>query len=206
MNTKARVPSTETGVGTQDGRATGIRMPEVGGRQKTTEAGRHATGQRTANVGTIRGGQSEPDGNHPITGVPKDAPIRSMAPIPSIPANQAETSRDLEKRLMAPPQPFTYEGGAATLLPGSVRWENAPGCVPYGQAVDVDARTQTYGHAPMSKAEMEAAASVDGMPSSAGVNSVNSGFPTRPPRQAGMPGTRNTNSSGRANRLMRQEP
>src|SRR5580704_2152845 len=112
MNTKAKVPTAQTGDSARDGGVQGIKLPTGSARQPNL--GRHFQNSRTANVGTIRGGSAEPDGNRPITGVPASSPIRSMAPRPSIPANQADTSLDLERRLVAAPQPFTYEGGAAT--------------------------------------------------------------------------------------------
>src|SRR5258708_3952548 len=119
MNTKARVPTGETGALPSDGKRTqGMKVPSGPARQPNL--GRHFQNSRTANVGTIRDGQSEPASNKVITGVPPGAPIRSMAPRPSIPANQAETSKDLEARLVAAPQPFTYEGGSATLPTGHV--------------------------------------------------------------------------------------
>ncbi len=72
-----------------------------------TMKGRHAVGGRTANPGKMRKGGSEPASNKVKTGVPANAPIRSMAPKASVLANQAATSLDLQKRIPKPPQPFT---------------------------------------------------------------------------------------------------
>src|SRR6266481_7602153 len=47
--------------------------------------------------------------------MPITASKTAMKPRSSIQTNQAETSKDLEERLLAATQPFTYEGGAATL-------------------------------------------------------------------------------------------
>src|SRR5260370_21334502 len=112
MKYEDTVPATEHGAIRGDG--TGKRRfdttPKPADHNVTTNAGRHHTGEALARVGATRGGQ-EPSGSvvgtgvNAKTGVPSSAPIRSMVPFPSIPANQAETSRDLEKRLMAPPQP-----------------------------------------------------------------------------------------------------
>jgi len=212
MNTKGKVPATETGATRGDGIGTRqfTTMPKALGHNVTTNAGRHATGEAQARVGTIRQGQG-PSGSgvgtgaNQKTGVPAGAPIRSMAPRPSIPANQADTSNDLEKRLMANPQPFTYQDGAATLAAGSVRFAEVGIGYEYKSEPGAPLSKRGYGVAPMGKDAMEAAASVDGMPSSAGVNPVNSGYPTRGnQRQAGMPGTRNTNTSRRDNSRMRQ--
>jgi hypothetical protein len=120
-----------------------------------------------------------------------------MAPIPSIRANQAETSKDAEARILAPPQPFTYEGGSATLLPGSVKFAEVGIGYEYISEPGAPLSKRGYGVAPQTKAEIEAAASVDGMPSSAGQNPIITGYPTGGARQAGMPGTRSKNASSR---------
>lgn len=182
MSTKDTVQAAETGKipGDYSGTRTLNANPPTQGRNP--EAGRHSIGAPTGDTGTIRGGQG-PSGSgvgtgvNQKTGVPADSPIRSMAPRPTAElwTDAAQPSKSAEALISGPPTPFRAEGGAATLYPGSVRWDNAPGCVPYGQAAEPDAKTQTYGHAPMSKSEMEAAASVDGMPSSKGMNPINGG-------------------------------
>jgi hypothetical protein len=127
-----------------------------------------------------------------------------MAPRPSIPANQAETSSDLEKRLLAKPQPFTYEGGAATLAAGS--HDGSTEGIPYNVMADVNAKPQSYGAyvGCGNTSETNYAATGDTKPG--GYNSINSGFPTRGnQRQAGRPGNKNSNTSARENSRMRQE-
>jgi hypothetical protein len=203
------VPASETGAirGDGSGKRRFDTTPKTAAHNVTTNAARHATGEALARVGNIRPGQSEPSGNRPITGVPPGVPIRSMAPRPSIQANQAETSSDLEKRLMARPQPFTYEGGAATLYPGSVNW-NPSGAVPYDVHTDPDSGPQVRGggHAPMSDTDAFAAVGYSSGATKSS-ESIISGFPTRGnQRQAGRPGSRNSNTSSRENSRMRQEP
>jgi hypothetical protein len=206
--TKWTVPAGDTSAVRGDGR--GVRhyttTPKTPGHNVTTNAARHATGQSLARVGNIRGGQSEPAGNWPVTGVPKDAPIRSMAPRPTVElwSNQAETSKTAEAAISGPPTPFRAEGGAATLLPGSVKFAEVGIGYEYISTPDAPLSKRGYGVAPQSKSEMEAAASVDGMPSSAGQNPIITGFPLGAPRQAGRPGSRNSSTSPRENSRMRQ--
>jgi hypothetical protein len=203
MNTKAKVPSVETGASQRgDGKSTSIKWAE--GPMRDPLAGRHAVNSSGAEPGTVRGGQSEPSGNRPVTGVPKSAPIRSMVPIPSIPANQAETSKDLEARLLAPPQPFTYDTLAATLPTG--HHDGSTEGVPYNVMTDVNAEPQRLAGTHVGCAntgETNWAASGDSKPG--GYNSINSGFPTRGnQRQAGKPGKSNQGTSARENARVRQ--
>jgi hypothetical protein len=195
MNTQARVPTSQTGDSQSDGGTQGIKLPSGPARQPNL--GRHFQNSRTANVGTLRGSGSEPDGNHPITGVSPSSPIHSMVPRPSIPADQAETSKDLERRLVANPQPFTYEGGAATLT--TDRLDMSQLGEPYNVMSPVDAKTRSMGtHVGCANTgETNWAATGDSKPG--GYNSINSGYPTRGnQRQAGQPGTRsNKSASGR---------
>ena len=75
----------------------------------------------------------------PITGAKPE-----MKPRKSIPANQAETSRDLEERILASPQPFTYENGAANAPTGRVN--GATLGEPYGRpAESLNAKTRSMG-------------------------------------------------------------
>jgi len=175
MNTNARVPTTQTGESRSDGGTQGMKMPPALGHNVLTNQGRHAKGSPGGNPGSIRGGQSEPDGNHPITGVAKDSPIRSMAPRPSIPANQAETSKDLEERLQANPQPFTYQGGAATLLPGSVKFAEVGIGYEYISEPGAPLSKRGEGAEVMGKQAMEDAASAGGGMPSKGYNPINGG-------------------------------
>src|SRR5437588_7185479 len=150
MSTKQTVEAAETGARGGDG--TGTRTldaaPSAPGRNVTTNAGRRGIGAPVGDPGRIRDGQG-PSGSvvgtglNEKTGVPPGAPIRSMAPRPSIPANQAATSSDLEKRLMARPQPFTYEGGAATLP--TDRLDMSKLGIPYNVMADVNAKPQNMG-------------------------------------------------------------
>jgi hypothetical protein len=176
MNTKGKVPATETGATRGDGSGTRqfTAMPKARGHNVTMNSGRHATGQSLAQPGNIRGGQSEPASNKGggITGS-----RTAMRPTPGILNDAKETSRDLEKRLLGKAtQPFTNEDGAATLAAASVNW-NPSSTVPYDVHTNPNSGPQVKGggHAPMGKAAMEAAASVDGMPSSAGMNPINGG-------------------------------
>src|SRR6266704_3034018 len=113
MSTKQTVEAAETGARRGDGSGTRTMdaAPPPPGRNATMNAGRHGSGAPVGDPGRIRDGQG-PSGSvvgtglNEKTGVPEGAPIRSMAPRPSIPANQAETSKDLEERLKANPQPF----------------------------------------------------------------------------------------------------
>jgi hypothetical protein len=104
---------------------------------------------------------------------------------------------------MARPQPFTYEGGGATLP--TDRHDGSTEGIPYNVMADVNAKPQSYGTLVgcANTGETNWAASGDSKPG--GYNSINSGFPTRGvQRQASMPGTRNSNTSSRENSRMRQ--
>jgi hypothetical protein len=203
MNTNAKVSKGETGKARDDGKGMqGITMPKPLGHNVLTQSGRHATGQNLARVGNIRPGQSEPASNKVKTGVPAGAPIRSMVPRPSIPANQAETSKDLEARILAKPQPFTYDTLAATLP--TDRLDMSTLGIPYNVMAPVDAKPQSYGKPVMS--ESDAFAAVGYAPGATkGTGSIISGSPTRGvERQAGRPGNKNTDTSSRDTARLRQ--
>lgn len=205
MNTKGRIPAAETGKAPGDGSGTRqyTTMPPARGHNVLTNQGRHATGQSLANVGAQRRGQSEPSGNRPIT-----ASRTAMRPEPGVLANQAETSADLQRRLMKATQPFTNEGGAATLPTG--RHDGSTEGVPYNVVADVNARPQSYGKpvgcantselnydaVGYSRAEIMAARGYREQQSVRGVRSN--------PRQTAMPGTKNSGASSRDNSRMRQ--
>jgi hypothetical protein len=93
--------------------------------------GRHNVGGRTANPGKIRGGQSEPASNKVKTGVPGSAPIRSMGPKPAVLTNQAETSRDVTKKISRPPMPFADPQGTVNTKASS----GPRGAKPGGESV-----------------------------------------------------------------------
>jgi len=175
MDTKARVPSAQTGDSRSDGRTSGIKIPAAPGHNVTTNSARHAKGSPIAQPGSIRGGQSAPAGNSPKTGVPADAPIRSMAPrrTAALWSNQADTSKTAEVAISGRPTPFRAEGGAVTEYPGSVRFDRVGVGYDYHTSPDSGPQLKGGGSAPMGKAAMESAASVDGMPSSKGCNAIN---------------------------------
>jgi hypothetical protein len=201
--TKWRVPAGEPGGIRGDG--TGMRhyttKPTPPDHNVTTNAARHATGQSLARVGNIRGGQSEPVGNRPIT-----ASRTAMRPTPGVLSNQAETSRDLQARLTKATEPFSNRGGAAT-LPTGVHDSSTEG-QHYNVVTGVNAQPQSLAGKHVGCAntgETNWAASGDSKPG--GYNSINSGFPTRgAQRQSGRPGSRNSNTSSRENSRMRQTP
>jgi hypothetical protein len=195
---KYSTPSGQTGESRNTGTRTYTTTPTPPGHNVTTNAARRATGQSLANVGAQRGGQSEPSGNRPIT-----ASRTAMRPQPGVLANQAETSKDLQERLTKATQPFTNEGGAATLPTG--RHDGSTEGVPYNVMAPVNARPQSYGKAVMSEAAMfDAVGYAPGATKGAG--SIISGFPTRgAQRQAGRPGKVNAGTSSRENSRMRQE-
>jgi hypothetical protein len=197
---KYSTPSGQTGESRNTGARTYTTTPTPPGHNVTTNTARHATGQSLAKVGAQRGGQSEPSSNKVTTGVPASAPIRSMVPRPSIPANQADTSNDLEKRILAKPQPFTYDTTTPNIPTG--RHDGSTEGIRYNVMAPVNARPQSYGSAVMSDKEMLAAT---GDTKPGGYNSINSGFPTRGnQRQAGSPGKVNAGTSSRENSRMRQ--
>jgi len=199
MSTKYPVRAGETGAirGDGSGTRTFTTTPKTPGHNVTTNAARHATGQQLARVGNQRGGQSEPASNKVQTGARPE-----MTPRPSIRADQAQTSRDAEARLLAAPQPFTYDGAAATAPTG--RHDGSTEGVRYNVAAGVNAKPQTYGSPVMSEKEMmEAVGYSSGATKSS--NPIITGQPTKNnQRQAGKPGSRNANTSGRENNRMRQ--
>ncbi|SRR6266566_3014373 len=69
--------------------------------------GRHAVGVQRTSSGKWPGNQAEPASNKVKTGVPANALIRTQQPKAPVLASQADTSRDLQKRLVVPPQPFS---------------------------------------------------------------------------------------------------
>lgn len=150
---------------------------------ETTNAGRHAKGSATGQPGTIRGGQGASRGDgvgtgyNQKTGVAKDSPLRSMEGKPDsyFWTDAAQPSKSGEAIISASPTPF--RAASALPVPGRVVFAEEPGTVPYGVATNPDSGPQVHGggHAPMGKAAMEAAASVDGMPSSKGMNPINGG-------------------------------
>jgi hypothetical protein len=123
---------------------------------------------------------------------------------PSIAANQADTSRDLEKRLLAAPQPFTYDNTTANMPTG--RHDESTYGIPFNQAKPVNEKPQTYGSPVMSDKEMMEAVGYSAGDTKSS-NPIINGYGGRGnPRQAGMPGTRSKNASRREQAAVRQSP
>ena len=175
---------------------------------KTTNAGRHSVGQKTARPGSIRPGQGSSGsvvgtGVNAKTGVSRSSPSRTMQPRPGVLANQADTSRDLMKRLTGKaPQPFTNEGGAATMkVPTHPLFRSTGAAKELNY--EISNRHSIHNGTKMS-AEMMAAVGY-GPNDTMSSESIISGNPTRGNRrQAGKPGSRNSNTSARDNSRMRQ--
>src|SRR5438270_8825007 len=167
---------------------------------KTMNAGRHSVGQQMARPGSIRPGQgahtsglTPGTGHNPKTGVSRSSPSRTMQPRPGVLANQADTSRDLQRRLTGKaPQPFTNADGAATLQPPTHPQFRSTGnpkelnyeistkhsiCKPYGLSAD----------------EKAAIGESDSTFPSKGYNPINNGFQHGTgKRQSGKPGSKNS--------------
>lgn len=93
--------------------------------------GRHSVGVQRVSTGKTRAGGSEPASNKVKTGVPGSAPIRSMGPKPAVLTNQAETSRDVTKKITRPPMPFADPQGTV-----NTRASSGPrGAKPGGESV-----------------------------------------------------------------------
>ena len=169
--------------------------------------GRHSVGQQTARPGSIRGGQGAHvangvgTGHNQKTGVSRSSPSRTMAPRPGVPANQADTSRDLMRRLSGKaPQPFTNQGGAATLsAPTNPAYRST------GKPRELVENGTHVGCANTSLSKAEMAALGYGANDTKSPWSIISGNPTRNnQRQAGRPGNVNKGTSSRENARMRQ--
>ena len=203
--TKWTVPAGETGAIPGDGSGTRnfTTVPKPPGHNVTTNAGRRAVGQPLARPGAIRDGQGASRANGVGTGYNQRTGARpEMTGRPSIRANQAETSLDAERRILAAPDPFKYDNSTANMPTGRLDYKTLG--IPYEVQAPVDAKPQSYGSPVMSDKEMLAATG-DTKPQ--GYNSINSGFPTRGnQRQAGKPGSRNANTSNRENARVRQRP
>ena len=127
-----------------------------------------------------------------------------MQPRPGVLANQADTSRDLQRRLTGKaPQPFTNEGGAATLQPPTHPAYRSTG---NPKELNYEISTKHSVCKPYSlSAEEKAAIGEDDSTFPGGYNGpLNNGFRGSGARQAGKPGSRNSNTSSRENSRMRQ--
>ncbi len=179
---------------------------------KTTNAGRHSVGQKMARPGSIRPGQGAHTsglnpgaGHNPKTGVSRSSPSRMMTPRPGVAANQADTSRDLMKRLTGKaPQPFTNEGGAATMkVPTHPQFRSTGAAKELNY--EISNRKSIHNGTKMSAEEMAAVGY--GPNDTMSSESIISGNPTRGnERQAGKPGTRSKNASRREQAAVRQSP
>lgn len=79
---------------------------------KTTNAGRHATGGQLARPGVSRRGQAEPAGNKGA-GITGARPQNS--PRPPVLTNQATTSEGAQRMIPRPPAPFDNPNGAVNV-------------------------------------------------------------------------------------------
>jgi len=160
-------------------------------------AGRHAVGGQTARPGSIRGGQSEPASNKGggITGS-----RTNMVPREPVLSNQAETSRDIAKRILRAPQPFTNTGGAATLPAPTHRGYRST-----GDPKELIDKKTNVGCANTSLTADEMAAIGYGPNDTKGTWSLISGHATKNnQRQSGRPGNTSRNTSARENARVRQ--
>jgi hypothetical protein len=79
--------------------------------------GRHSVGVQSVNTGQQRGGQSEPASNKF-----KTASTAFMSSKPAVLTSQAETSKDLTKKIVRPPMPFADpQGTVNTKAPSGPR-------------------------------------------------------------------------------------
>jgi hypothetical protein len=123
-----------------------------------------------------------------------------MRPQPGVLADQRETSSDLQRRLVKSPQPFTNDGGAATL--------NAPTNPSFrssGSPSELRDKPKSVGCANTSLSAEEMAAVGYDPGATKGTWSLISGHPTKNnQRQAGRPGKVNAGTTSRENSRMRQ--
>jgi hypothetical protein len=209
---KFSVRAGETGAirGDGTGSRTFTTTPTPPGRNITTNQGRHSVGQPLARPGTQREGQGARRANGVGTGYNQKTGARpEMSPRQSIGTDAKLTSQDLERRISAAPQPFTYEGLAATSP--TDRHDGSTEGVPYNVEAGVNAKPQSYGKlvgvgntnatedelaaVGYTRAEIMAARGSREQDSVRGVRGNQ--------RQTGMPGTKNTNTTARANSRMR---
>ena len=185
--------------------------PRAPGLGVTTNAGRHATGERLANPGTHgkqgahASGMNPGTGYNPKTGVSPYSPSRSMRPLPPVLSDQAKTSETAQRIITRPPSPFDNPYGSV----------NVPAPANPGERFSGDnateGRTRWQGHSSASvhngtsltREEMAAIGYEPGDTKS--TESIISGFPTRnSQKQSGMPGT-NSNRKVSSLNLLRQK-
>jgi hypothetical protein len=169
------------------------------GRTSNPNVGTHGAGGRTARPGSIRGGQS-------VSARPITASRSDMRPRAPVLANQAETSRDLQRRISGQsPQPFTDRGGAATLpAPANRNYSQKAGLPAKGIFGSSHGGSEIthVGCGNTATTKEQLAASGDTLPK--GYNSIISGHPGGTKKQAGRPGNPSRNTSARENARMRQ--
>lgn len=163
-------------------------------------AGRHAVGQQTARPGSIRGGQSEPIGNRPIT-----SSRPAMRPQTPVLGNQAETSRTAQRMVLRPPMPFANPGETVN-VPAPAHKTFKQG-ISYENRSAVNAKPQSYGtHVGCANTsttdDMLAAVGERRVPK--GYHPLISGNPLGGRKQSGRPGTSSKGTSGRENARVRQ--
>jgi len=202
---KYSTPSGQTGESRNTGTRTYTTTPKTPGHNVTTNAARHATGQNLANVGAKRGGQSEPSGNRPITGVSRSSPIRTQAPRPPVLTDQARTSAGAQRIIPRPPMPFENPQGSVNVPAPTNRTERFSG----NNATEGRTRflrsSSASIHSGTSLSREEMAAVGYDPDATKGTWSLISGHATKnSPRQAGRPGKVNAGTSSRENSRMRQ--
>jgi hypothetical protein len=162
--------------------------------------GRHAVGGQLARPGSIRSGQS-------VSARPITASRSDMRPRAPVLANQAETSRDLQRRISGQsPQPFTDRGGAATLP--------APANRNYSQKAGLPAKGifgTSHGGSEITHLGCANTETTDDMLAAVGeprkpkgYNSIISGHPGGIKKQAGRPGNPSRGTSAKENARLRQ--
>jgi hypothetical protein len=201
------------GVARSDGRPMNMNpTPRAPGHNVTTQSGRHATGQALARPGTQRAGQGpHTSGMTPGTGhTPKTASRSAMRPKAPVRATGSNAFPDAQRQVTQPPAPFANPQGAKNVPTG--RHDGSTYGVRYNVEAPVNAKPQSYGtlvgcgntsdidYAAIgtSRAEIMAARGSREQDSVRGVRGNQ--------RQTGMPGTKNANTTARANARMRQRP
>ncbi len=204
---KYTVRASETGAVRGDGEGTRsfTTKPIPPGRNVTVNSGRHAVGESLARPGTIPGGQGARRANGVGTGYNQKTGARpEMTGRPSIRSNQAETSLDAERRLLAAPDPFKFDNSTANMP--TDRINGATLGIEYNVEAPVNAKPQTYGSKVMSDKEMMEAVGY-GASDTKSDNPIINGYGGRKnPRESGMPGTRSKNASKREQAAVRQSP
>lgn len=198
--TNRSVPATETGAIKGDGSGRRTMSPSQGG-GRNPNIGIHGRGSPTGNAGMIRGGQS-------VSARPITASRPAMRPRPPVLTDAADTSRDAQKLVRRPPEPFDNPYGAKNVPAPSNRnysqKAGLPGKGIYGTSRGGSEISNVgVGNTSLSAAEM--AAIGYGPNDTKGTWSIISGQPTRGnQRQAGMPGKTNRGTSAKENARVRQ--